>query len=701
MRSIHSMASLFLGIFLLLVVSARGEAEGKKTDLQHIKTQLVERLCNPLPGTANPADKAQQWLGTLKEDGTWSDINYADETRGDWSPAKHLKRVQAMALAYSCPENPSHGNPALLTAIHSALGHWLAKDYQCPNWWYNIICVPGDMASVLLLMENKLSPQEKENALKIVERAAICKERTGQNLVWVAGTTLIRGLLQADPVVVQSARDAILSEIVVREGEGLQADQSYHLHGRQLQQGNYGLGFAGDCAEWAQLFRGTGFALDESKLNILRSYLLEGQRYMFWKGAMDISACGRQLFPGAPVAKCLDYVKVLKTMQQVDPAYASQYQAAIDSSLGNAENGNTFIANKHFWRSDFMVDRRSGYYASVKMSSQRVIGSEICNGENLKGIHLGDGALYLYQRGDEYKDIFPVWDWRRLPGTTTGYDSAPLQPKNHRVDSDFVGGVSDGRDGAATLDYRCDGIVAKKSWFFFEGRIVCLGAGIQCDKEKVPLVTEVNQCLQQGDIIVGQENTLPMTVTDPKDPKGYPGLEWAWHDGVGYVFPTPQKVTLGDAKREGSWKKNVYETGRDTPVSKEVFEIYLYHGCKPKHADYSYVILPLVTPEQVQAFVKTPDVEWLSNTVDIQAVKSRGLAMAVFYQPGELVYAPGQQIEVKQPCLVMVRETAHGPKLTVADPTEKLSSIDIVLNGKSTTIQLPQGSDAGRSVEGQ
>ena len=111
------------------------------------------------------------------------------------------------------------------------------------------------------------------------------------------------------------------------------------------------------------------------------------------------------------------------------------------------------------------------------MSSKRVIGAELVNEENLSGYHLADGALYLYQGGDEYTDIFPVWDWRKIPGVTCAQTDIPAF-KTSSIESDFVGGVSDGTHGCAALDYVRDGVVAKKAWFFGANSVVCLGAGI-------------------------------------------------------------------------------------------------------------------------------------------------------------------------------------------------------------------------------
>lgn len=45
--------------------------------------------------------------------------------------------------------------------------------------------------------------------------------------------------------------------------------------------------------------------------------------------------------------------------------------------------------------------------ASIKMASDRIIGTEMMNGDNMKGYYMADGATYIYKDGKEYLDIFP------------------------------------------------------------------------------------------------------------------------------------------------------------------------------------------------------------------------------------------------------------------------------------------------------
>ena len=43
---------------------------------------------------------------------------------------------------------------------------------------------------------------------------------------------------------------------------------------------------------------------------------------------------------------------------------------------------------------------------------------------------MADGATYIYKDDKEYLDIFPLWDWRKLPGVTAFEDNAPMHIPN-------------------------------------------------------------------------------------------------------------------------------------------------------------------------------------------------------------------------------------------------------------------------------
>ena len=64
-----------------------------------------------------------------------------------------------------------------------------------------------------------------------------------------------------------------------------------------------------------------------------------------------------------------------------------------------------------------MVQHRPAYYLSVHMSSTRVLNADwpCCGGEGRLCHHLADGATVIMRDGDEYRDVYPVWNWRQIP----------------------------------------------------------------------------------------------------------------------------------------------------------------------------------------------------------------------------------------------------------------------------------------------
>lgn len=101
------------------------------------------------------------------------------------------------------------------------------------------------------------------------------------------------------------ARDTIVSEIVTGKVEGIKDDWSFHQHGAQQQFGNYGLSFVAGMSFFSGIFSGTSLAFDERQLGIISTLIDQGYRWTVWRGKMDVSSLGRQLFHHAQVHKAL------------------------------------------------------------------------------------------------------------------------------------------------------------------------------------------------------------------------------------------------------------------------------------------------------------------------------------------------------------------------------------------------------------
>lgn len=659
-------------------------------DMDRARAQAREYLLQN-----SPADlpEAERFASGLRPDGSWADVDYANKDRAAWLTQEHVDRIAVMAKALRAPLASAAQRETLAKAVHNALAYWRQHDYKCPNWFQNRIAVPRRLCEIALILDEWHQPEE----LKYLAETAVPRSKvgnsTGQNRVWLAGINLMYGLIQRSEEDVAKYASTIFGEVrVSTPREGIQTDWSFHQHGSQLQFGNYGLSFADDQVRWWTILRDTRWAMPESARAVLRDYLLSGQNWVVWRGYNDVSCCGRAFAPGVQASRGAKVVSVMEKMASLDQARSGDYMACVKRN--RSDGPNDLVGCRHFWRSDYLVHRRAEFCVTLKMSSKRVKGSESLNGQNLSGYYLGDGATYVYRTGDEYEDILPLWNWRMLPGVTCAQDPAPL-PKfgTCHLETDFVGGVTDGRNGCAVLDYSRDGVTAKKAWFFGGDQVVCLGSGIRAAAEvRAPIMTTVNQCRLRGKVRVGAGKIG----CDLRPGAHTPGdLEWIEHDGVRYTLPKGQKVVISNQSRTGNWSI----VARTPAMPKQditgyVFDLGILHGSQPADGWYAYGISP--------AGKKAPEsFEILSNTDKLQSVRvGRGLVGAVFHVPGRLEYAAGRFVEADSPCVLLL-EIGERVRVTVADPTQKLKSLDLTIDAKKHIVQLPSGGEAGKSVSVQ
>lgn len=702
MRSNRSSRNLIVALLLALLAAP---ASASADDVSKVRAQFTEWYAREAPG----ATTIEAYVRRLRPDGSWPDVDYASRERGSWPTYRHLARTLAMAQAFRKPGHPLAGDPALQSAVVRSLGHWTEKDYVNPNWWYPRIGVPKTVAPILILMEDAIPADLRQQTIQRV-LARSKTGMTGQNKVWVSGIAFMKGLLDADRDLMTQSRNEIFSELRVTTEEGVQPDYSFHQHGPQQQWGNYGAAFGSDMIHWASIFRGTDYALEPQQVEVLRHYLLEGSAWILWKGRMDISGCGRQIFRNCQAGKGKSILRQLKLMAAVDPAMADAYADAVKCTQPNAPG--TLTGHKHFWRSDISVHRRPTWYASVKMSSTRVVGAETCNSENLLGLHLGDGVTYFFRTGREYEDLFPVWDWHRLPGTTCRQDQGPLVPttKRCRGASGFVGGLSDGTQGIAAMEYIRDGLQARKAWFFLDNAVVCLGAGIDCN-DPAPVLTSVNQCAAHSPVTVSADQQIRQLAPGER----FSGkVQWTHHDGIGYVFHQPGAVTVRTEPQTGNWHA-VHGRESKATVERDVFSLWIDHGTRPHQALYAYAVYPDTHANDMPALRKSPPARILHQTASLLALSTKKdkCIQAVFFQPGQLSSSEDLSIEVDVPSLVMLDKNPDGTLLHVADPTHTQESVTIRLSGRYTapqshyneatgqtelTVDLPQDGFAGRTV---
>lgn len=645
----------------------------------------VSRYINP------DFDKAEEYLTQINPNGSWESVNYLD-TDNDWAPLQALNKILVLTHAYRHPDNPLYKNKKLLAGITKALDYWYQIAPTCVNWYKNDIAKQMYLGVIAILLQGHI---EDDLLQKMIADQTEVPRMTGSNKTLLSISVFYRGLLEKNAERITAGVAGVMAQVEVSEKEGVQIDYSFHQHGPYLYNGSYGSNFLRETIWLAAMVEGSEFAFSEKRMKVLRDYYLEGTRWMIRGQLMDYNIRGRQV--GRPEGGDLRgdvLLPQLNYFTKADPANSAVYQRSRELvKIGKPQD---IAGNRHYWKSDYTVHHRPNYFTSLRMCSDRTVGVEThVNFENLLGRNIPYGMTYIYRRGDEYKDIFTVWDWAKLPGVTCSYEVQSKKGK-YSQQVDFVGGVSDGKYGVSTMQLDLRETQAKKSWFWFDAEWVALGTDIKSLNSN-EIVTGINQTNLNGRVLVDGKEYTSKDKLD-KQPS------WVWHDSIAYVFPnTPKNMHLEARNKSGSMKR-IFGLATDSVINKEVFSLWYDHGVKPKNESYEYIVVPGITSEDAKMYVNKIPVKILSNSTSVQAVysESAGITVLVFHQAGTFQVNENLRIEVSKPILLLVNHRKK--QLTISDPTTKLQGVDINLiasghDDDPISIKLPQGLSAGKSID--
>ncbi len=598
--------------------------------LQRVREQVFASI-----DTETLDRNAASLMKMMTPEGTWPEIDYACRFRTNWDPLRHLNNVKRMCTAFANPESSFYGHPVLFRAIDASIRAWNKHSPTSFNWWYNQIAAPKVMADILALLEGAPQKPAKGVTQGLMDMMAASNPRdwTGANKQDIAIHHLVRGcVLKNDSIVSTNARE-IFEPVRITDFEGIREDLSYQQHRRQLYIGGYGTVFIDNISKIAPMLAGTRFAMPEEKLELFSRFVRETYLNVFRGRHMDFSVCGRSV--SRP--KMLDggaNEALFDRMRTLDPAHAEEYTRVAERfSTGNATAGRS-PRNTMFHTSDYMLHNQPRYDFSVRAVSKNTCRSESGNGENLLGLYLSEGATCIRVTGDEYTDIFPVWEWDRIPGTTL-----PAGEKNNPhewgVDgcSDFVKGASDGRNGAMAYAMDDYGVKARKAWFMFDRQVVCLGAGITGDS----LATTLNQCHLTSDVYLVSDSTT-MRLSPESRFKG-PFKGYVWHGKVAYYLPEEAEIDLRNATQTGNWARINFNQSTET-VAEPVFNLAVTHGGKADNGSYAYIVIPGIASPMALGHLDPSEIAIVANTPECQIVVNRrlGIAGAVFYSPGSVTW---------------------------------------------------------------
>ncbi|GAL82036.1 chondroitinase [Algibacter lectus] len=210
------------------------------------------------------------------------------------------------------------------------------------------------------------------------------------------------------------------------------------------------------------------------------------------------------------------------------------------------------------------------------------------------------------------------YDWHRWPGVTSvriPYDKMITNPGQIKdeggeylfSDQPFVGGVSS-KEGNGVFVFPFKGHDAfniqsfsgKKSYFFFDDYVVCLGSDIKSDITEYDVETTIlqNEIKDNAPLILSTENisafpyenslssTIPFWMVDNRN--------------TGYYMPSvPKNTTLNFQRKE---QTNPDAHGRKDVKGGKFTTVWFNHGKSPKDISYNYAIMADSDSKKMKAF---------------------------------------------------------------------------------------------------
>lgn len=331
------------------------------------------------------------------------------------------------------------------------------------------------------------------------------------------------------------------------------------------------------------------------------------------------------------------------------------------------------------------VQRRDNWAVSVRAHSRYLWAAEHYIGANLYGRYLAHGALQIMGSGDPVNNrasgfVQEGWDWNRFPGTTV--INVPLDDLRANIlnvdqfsgyeemlfsDEAFAGGVQAGHNGVFAFilhehDKYQGSLRGRKSWFFFDDQVVCLGSGIENNNSERPTETILFQNhigKKDGAVVInGQEVGQEDYEVSIKESN-----TWMLDNkGNGYVV-SGASVKFVQGMQESRDQKT------EKPTQGRFAAAVIEHGVAPHDGQYHYCVLPAANREKVAALAANPEYEVLVQAPECHIVsnKKSGEIGYVFFEAASNNDA-GLIYSTNMPCVVMTSPKGSNLTLYVTNP---------------------------------
>ncbi len=716
--------------------------------------------------------------------------------KGEVSIQSYYKYVKEMAVAYGTIGSEYYQDETVLEAIKYSLDYGY-KHYYGPslieygaygNWWHWEIGIPIELFPTLIIIEDELTLDDCRKYLTAFDYFVPYPSAKGGNKIWLTRYCLLSAALRQDALDLCIATEYMndlfdyIDDYVIDEG-GFFPDGSFVQHFYYAYTSGYGGNYMGDLPQLMFYLHGTPFYPQQDNVENHFKWVSTSFRPVIYKKYVMSAFSGRNVGRinadegsssyGANMI-LMHYYAPDKYKAQLEPMIAYFFKIhgnlskSVPKSLINYANDiynklkdaevEPYEITRVYGMMARTVHHRPEYGVALSYSNMSVGKYESINDENRAGWYHGDGMIQIYTGNYTFNwKFYSFANPYLMPGTTVNSAERKLQEFNNPINnaSNYAGGVSQGKYGTTgfILDYYDKGaasvaystfsadkdatIFAKKSYFFFDDEIICVGSDIS-DKS----LTEVKTVLENRywntkevnkEIVLVEE----LYIGDKKIDVPYDGNtsgeiteKTVTFSGMGgYVILIDDGNKLYYKKAENGYNGTCDYSEDSNPPDKindkhNFFELYISHGQSKVDGTtslgnaYYYAYLPNADVTATNAYSTSPDVALLHRDTFAHAVihadknedgndDEKLITVAANFFGGASTtvnvledyykYTDVRSINTASPCSVMATKNADGSyTISVSDPTQfsQNTTVSVQIAGVTTCVSADTGVQA-------
>lgn len=410
------------------------------------------------------------------------------------------------------------------------------------NWWQWEIGIPFTMNDIFMLMKGKIKDEiivenlktsryfqpdprySGNNPVAIHPSGKPLRLSTGGNRVDTVKISLFRGILLGDEDEVKLALESLPEVWEYNEkeiGEGFYRDGSFIQHEAIPYAGGYGEVLLSGIGEILYAISDSEYTSVVKKVDDLYEIILNSFEPFFYNGSFTDMLSGRGIDRANNsdsvighrilndiliVSSIFEYDKceklediVLREIakygaekyleEEKSPFLYKKLTDLLEKNRGQEieKYSNSIKVCNKMAR---VMKREEKYAFGIAMHSSTIGNYEAMNGENLKGWYTGDGAYYLYDGVNDYKNYWRDVDYYYIPGTTEIKMDMEGLDAQRNFESSFVKdkvayGVSEGENGLVAMEFLNwnEKLKSRKSWALIDSKIIFIETDIESEEK--------------------------------------------------------------------------------------------------------------------------------------------------------------------------------------------------------------------------